>query len=108
MIPHQTDPKLSDVSRHEGKFDATELLELLDDIIFPAIAGDKSALEEAAPAWNTALSTLGSETIRETRSEYLRTAQSTWNYLCRQTIYQPERVLAVLKIMLLITSDDIS
>lgn len=108
MTTHRTHSELSEVYRRDDKLNVTEQLELLDDIIFPAIAGDKSALEEAAPAWNTALSTLGPEVIRETRSEYLRTAQSTWNYLCRQTIYQPERVLAVLKIMLLLTSDDVT
>lgn len=81
-------------------------LEELDDILFPAIAGDQKALAEAEPAWKTALESLGPETVQETRGEYLRYARSTWEFLVRETILQPERILAVIKIILLLTSDD--
>ncbi|TWU30273.1 hypothetical protein [Bythopirellula polymerisocia] len=90
----------------EDTSEVTDQLEYLDDIIFPAIAGDETALDEAGTAWKTALASLGSEAVQETRWEYLRHARSTWDFLCRQSIYQPERILAVAKIILLLTSDD--
>ncbi len=93
-------------SPDEEDVEVIEQLEHLDDIVFPAIDGDQAALEQAAPAWNKVLTTLGPETVQETRNQYLRYAQSTWKFLCRQTIHQPERILAVLKIILLLTSDD--
>ena len=90
----------------DDDFDVTLQLEELDDIIFPAIAGNETALHDAAPAWNSAITVLGPEKVRETRNEYLRFARSTWDFLCQQSIRQPERILAVVKIILLLTSDD--
>ena len=93
-------------SPQEENVEVIEQLEHLDDIVFPAIDGDQAALEQAGPAWKKVLSTLGPETVQETRHQYLRYARSTWEFLCRQTMHQPERILAVLKIILLLTSDD--
>ena len=84
-----------------------EQLESLDDVIFAAIEGDPNALEASAPAWRKAVVDLGSEAIAETRSEYLRCARSTWQFLSRQTIQQPLRLLAVMKIIGMLMGDDV-
>jgi hypothetical protein len=84
-----------------------EQLESLDDVIFAAIEGDPAALEASAPAWRKAVVELGSEAIAETRSEYLRCARSTWQFLSRQTIQQPLRLLAVMKIIGMLMGEDV-
>jgi hypothetical protein len=84
-----------------------EQLESLDDVIFAAIEGDPQALEASATAWRKAVSELGVETVAETRSEYLRCAYSAWQFLTRQTIQQPMRLLAVMKIIGLLMGDDV-
>jgi hypothetical protein len=87
--------------------EAVAKLEQLDDVIFPAIEGDMTALEACEPAWREAVTTLGPELIAETRSEYLRYARSTWQFLSRQTVHQPLRLFAVLKIIGLLMGDDV-
>jgi hypothetical protein len=87
--------------------EVVERLERLDDVIFPAIDGDPAALEACAPEWQQAVAELGPELVAETRSEYLRYARSVWQYLSRQTVQQPWRVLAVMKIIGLLMGDDV-
>jgi hypothetical protein len=82
-------------------------LESLDDVIFPAIDGDPEALEASGPAWREVIAELGVEAIAETRSEYLRYARSTWQFLVSQTVQQPLRLLAVMKIIGLLIGDDV-
>jgi hypothetical protein len=83
-----------------------EQLESLDDVIFAAIEGDAAALEASAPAWRKAVVELGPDAIAETRSEYLRCARGTWQFLSRQTIQQPMRLMAVMKIIGMLMGDD--
>ena len=81
-------------------------LETLDDIIFPAIEGDAGALAASEPTWKQTIAELGPELIAETRSEYLRYAKATWHFLVSQTVQQPLRMLAVMKIIGLLMGDD--
>jgi hypothetical protein len=81
-------------------------LEKLDDIIYPAIDGDEADLQILEPAWQVALATLGKEAVQESRHEYLRYARSTWDYLRNQSLQHPHRILAVAKILMLLTGDD--
>ena len=86
--------------------EAVSRLETLDDVIFPAIDGDMAALDATEPVWRETVATLGTEAIAESRSEYLRYARSTWEFLNRQTVQQPLRMLAVLKVIGLLMGDE--
>ena len=89
------DTRVSDRHTSKTSFDnadydidsrVTSQLESLDDIIFPAIDGDLSALEAASTAWKQAVATLGQTAIQESRREYLRHARATWVFLRNQTM----------------------
>src|SRR5688572_14604497 len=82
-------------------------LEDLDDVIFPAIDGDLEALKASQPAWQHAMEELGLEAVQETRCEYLRYAQTVWQFLLRQSVQQPLRLMAVMKIISLLMGDDV-
>lgn len=85
---------------------AVAKLETLDDVIFPAIDGDMAAVEASEPLWREAVAELGPEAVAESRSEYLRYARSTWQFLSRQTVQQPLRMLAVMKVIGLLMGED--
>lgn len=106
MNVNQSSNKRSLFPPFEDNVEVIKQLEELDDILFPAIAGDETALQVTGQAWETALKSLDSQSVQETRSEYLRFARSTLDFLCQETIFRSERILAVIKIILLLTSDD--
>ena len=87
--------------------EVVERLERLDDVIFPAIDGDETALEVSAPVWRETVAELGPVVVEESRSEYLRYARSVWLFLTSQTVSQPLRLLAVMKIIGLLMGDDV-
>lgn len=93
--------------RSESLDPATAKLEALDDVIFPAIEGDLAALEASEPVWKETIAALGPEAVQETRGEYLRYARSTWDFLTRQRVQDPLRLLAVLKIIGLLFGEDV-
>lgn len=86
--------------------EAVARLETLDDLIFPAIDGDLDAVEASAPLWLEAVAALGPDAVAESRSEYLRYARTTWQFLNRQTVQQPLRMLAVLKVIGMLVGDE--
>jgi hypothetical protein len=86
--------------------EAIARLETLDDLIFPAIDGDLAAAEASAPVWRETVAELGPEAVAESRTEYLRYARSTWQFLNRQTVQQPLRMLAVLKVIGMLIGDE--
>lgn len=86
--------------------EAIARLETLDDLIFPAIDGDLAAVEASAPMWRETVVQLGPAAVAESRSEYLRYARSTWQFLNRQTVQQPLRMLAVLKVIGMLMGDE--
>lgn len=86
--------------------EVTAQLEALDDVIFPAIEGDEVALEALAPTWHNTVAKLGREKVEESRHEYLRYARATWKALRRQAVKDPWRLVAVLKIILMLIGDN--
>ncbi len=56
-----------------------ELLELLDDTVFAAIAGGAEAAETLDTLWPKVLEQLGNDSIEESRQQYLRHALATWH-----------------------------
>lgn len=98
-------------SRHFEEIDDPQVvsrLEALDDVIFPAIDGDETALAAAEPVWKETLSELGLEAVQASRRQYLRHARATWAFLRNQTLQHPHHILAVLKIISLLIGDEAS
>lgn|SRR5690606_16975009 len=81
-------------------------LETLDDVIFPAIEGDPEALRRSETLWKETVADLGPAVVEESRREYLRYARATWRILTSQTVQNPLRVLAVMKVIGLLMGDD--
>jgi hypothetical protein len=96
-----------DPSKSELNEEVRVKLEALDDVIFPAIEGDLQALEASEQAWKATLAEVGVAAIAETRCEYLRYARSTWRLLKSQTMGNPLRVLAVLRIIAMLVGEDV-
>jgi hypothetical protein len=106
QLPHEaTNVPFPD--HHEEPPEIIQRLESLDDVIFPAIDGDLNALEASESAWRQAVDELGPEVVAESRAQYLRYARTVWEYLSRQTIQQPWRLMAVVKIVGLLLGDDV-
>ncbi len=97
----------SETRQADANADVVARLEILDDVIFPAIEGDLTALKASEPAWHQTVADLGFDAVQESRCEYLRYAQSVWQFLARQSAQQPLRILAVMKIIGLLMGDDI-
>jgi hypothetical protein len=55
-----------------------EKLELMDDLVFGAIGGKRSALEQLRTVWPELRDTLGEELLAESREQYLRRALLIW------------------------------
>jgi hypothetical protein len=95
-----------DLVASESAPDVVRRLEQLDDLIFPAIDGDEQALARSAPAWRQAVAELGPDAVQESRHQYLRYARSTWEFLRRNAAADRRRLLAVLKVILLLSGLD--
>ena len=94
---------------HHVKHEATDpallaKLEWLDDLMFEAIDGDPVALETAIDAWRRSLDELGAESLEESRSQYVRRAQSVWNELRSQPNHPPHKVFAAIEIISLLAA----
>lgn len=86
-------------SRAETRPEVIAHLEHLDDVIFAAIEGDPSALQESVQAWSKAVEVLGADTVEETRRQYLRHAQSVWESLRKEPAQPPHRIFAAIEII---------
>jgi len=82
-----------------------EILEQLDDVIFQAIQGDDFAMEQAQLLWPEVLKQIGWELIEESREQYLRYANEITRHLELDEIRRPERSIAALEIIDLLTCD---
>jgi hypothetical protein len=60
-------------------------LEYLDDLVFEAIRGETTALEELKGFWPDLLHELGEQLLAESRQQYLRYALQIW-----ETAVQPD------------------
>ena len=91
--------ELAHLDRVETRPDVIAQLESLDDVIFAAIDGDPAALQASGRVWQKAVAELGSDTIEETRRQYLRHAQSVWESLRRQKVQPPHKIFAAIEII---------
>jgi hypothetical protein len=102
-----SDTKTTHDSGYSGSNDDVVLrLEALDDVVFPAIDGDETAIHRVEPAWLEAIATLGPEAVNESRQQYLRYARATWNFLKSQALERPCQLVAVMQIIMMLTGDD--
>jgi hypothetical protein len=92
-------PKLPNWTREETRPEVIARLEELDDLIFAAIDGDPSALQQSGTAWERAVAELGHDTIEETRRQYLRHAQGVWESLRHQEVQPPHKIFAAIEII---------
>ena len=86
-------------TREETRPDVIARLEALDDVIFAAIDGDPSALQQSGDVWQRAVAELGHDTIEETRRQYLRHAQGVWESLRHQEVQPPHKIFAAIEII---------
>jgi hypothetical protein len=115
IFSNRRQPSVNDSKRNSGHPFHDSLdekvvahLEALDDVIFPAIDGDETALHHVEPAWQQALAELGPEAVCESRQQYLRYARATWDFLKNQTLERPHQLLAVMHIIMMLTGDDVT
>jgi len=92
--------------REETRPDVIARLEALDDVIFAAIDGDPTALQESGNAWHQAVEELGHDAIEETRRQYLRHAQGQWEQLRSQKVQPPHKIFAAIEIIGLLVNSD--
>jgi hypothetical protein len=97
-LPHGPPPEISR-TLEETRPDVIARLEALDDVIFAAIDGDPSALQQSSAAWHQAVSDLGQDAIEETRRQYLRHAQGVWERLRHQEVQPPHKIFAAIEII---------
>jgi len=83
-----------------GAPEALEMLEQLDDLVFEAIAGDQTALDELRSYWPQVLAELGDTLVAESREQYLRYALSVWEDGAEQdATRQPQRAVHALEVL---------
>jgi hypothetical protein len=96
---HAHTPPPANWTREETRPDVIARLEALDDVIFAAIDGDPSALQQSVHAWERAVAELGHDTVEETRRQYLRHAQGVWETLRHQEVQPPHKIFAAIEII---------
>jgi hypothetical protein len=75
-------------------------LELLDDLVFEAIAGKPGALEQLRQTWPGLLKELGPDLLDESRSQYLRHAMNVWkDCIVAEEIRNPVLALAAIDVI---------
>lgn len=80
-------------------------LEELDDVIFEAVNGEPHALERAHRLWPEVVEEIGWEHVEESREQYLRYAVEITHHYHRQEIRKPEKAIAALEIISLLTKN---
>ncbi len=81
------------------------LLEDLDDVVFSAVRGDASALEQAHILWPQVVAAIGWELVEESREQYLRFAIDVIRRFETDGIRTPECTVAALEVISLLTRD---
>lgn len=80
-----------------------EKLELLDDVVYDAIAGQSTALERLERLWPRVVAELGDERIAESREQYLRYALSIWEECLDQAgVHNAARAVQALDVLCLL------
>jgi len=77
-----------------------EKLELLDDLVFEAIGGKRSALEQLRILWPQLRGELGDKLLAESREQYLRRALSIWEDCVQpDQLRQADRAVGALDVL---------
>jgi hypothetical protein len=86
--------------------EAVELLDLLDDAVFDAIAGKAEAVEQLRALWPLAVEQLASDLLVESKDHYVRQALANWRQ-CREgeTTLDAARGIAVLDLLSVILGE---
>jgi hypothetical protein len=85
---------------------AIEKLELLDDLVFEAIAGKPGALDELRRLWPEVLTQVGPSLVEESREQYLRHALRVWKgCVDGDQIHNPLLALATMEVICLLFAD---
>ncbi|HEY5312170.1 MAG TPA: hypothetical protein VIK18_06605 [Pirellulales bacterium] len=92
-------PSLKPIAAGPGT-EIVERLEVLDDLVFEAIAGKSGALEQLRLLWPQTLKQLGPELLDESRSQYLRHAMNVWkDCLAAEEIRNPLLAVAAIDVI---------
>jgi hypothetical protein len=81
------------------------LLEELDDVVFQAIRGDATSLEQVRTLWPQVVEQIGWELVEESREQYLRYSTDLAKRLEHQEIRDPQRAMAAIEIIELLMRD---
>jgi hypothetical protein len=85
---------------------AIEKLELLDDLVFEAIAGKPGALDALRRLWPDVLAKVGPSLVEESREQYLRHALRVWKECVDgDQIHNPSVALATMEVICLVFGD---
>jgi hypothetical protein len=77
-----------------------EKLEHLDDLVYDAIRGDRSAMDGLRTSWPRVRQELGEELLEESRAQYLRYAMSLWEGgAASDSISCPSRAVQALDVL---------
>jgi hypothetical protein len=100
--PHQGDSTLPSTSTSLEPTSPALLqrLEYLDDMVFEAINGQATALEELETLWPEVLAELGEELVAESREQYLRYALTIWDEcIDPESLRNPSRAVQALDVL---------
>jgi hypothetical protein len=77
-----------------------ERLEYLDDVVYQAVNGQATALEELETLWPATLAELGEDLVAESREQYLRYALTIWDGCLEPgAIRDPSRAVQALDVL---------
>jgi len=83
-----------------------EKLEHLDDVVYEAMAGQTTAMEELAALWLEVLGELGESLVAESREQYLRYALMIWEESVDSgCIRNPARAVQAIEVICLLFGD---
>jgi hypothetical protein len=75
-------------------------LERLDDLVFDAISGKRTSLDELAQFWPKVRSEFGGPLLAESREQYLRYALTSWERLAqRDGVRSPSLAMQSLEVL---------
>lgn len=99
---HRPDPAVEGPSHQLGPDspEVLEKLELLDDVVFEAIAGNPACTEQLTTLWPRVRAELGDGLVAESREQYLRYALAIWEECLEPDgIRNPVRAAAALDVL---------
>ncbi|MHB1037065.1 MAG: GAP1-N2 domain-containing protein [Pirellulales bacterium] len=85
----------------------SEQLEVLDGVVFDAIAGSAAALEQLKTLWPVVLDEVGEDLVAESREQYLQYALRLWSdYADSDGVPDPTRAVAALDVLCLMFNEE--